>query len=266
MLALRPKSTIATSGASGSVEASPTSKGTVGETASTKSWSSQAGTARARAAAAAAVHLARRRHDAAQAAVGPEVAGEGPRVDARDRRDPLAAQERRELARLLGHRRGRGGDDEGPQPGPLGLVVGPDAPVVADQRVGHHHDLAGIRRVGADLLVAGLARVDHQVAARGGVGAEGDAGEDRPVLERQQCRPARSDARVDHRVGVGERRRGGRRRAGPGQAHGVPDTKPPPARRARWTVESVQHALPPFRPHGTGTPASQDRPQRTAVA
>lgn len=43
------------------------------------------------------------------------------------------------------------------------------------------------------------------------------------------------------------------------------DTKNPPAGRARWASMGTLND-PPFRPHGTGTPASRDRPSRTATA
>ena len=208
------------------------------------------------------VHLAGRRDQAPQAAVRPQVAGKGPGVDAGDGRDPLVAQERRELAGLLDDGRGRVRDDERPEPRVLGLVVGVDPPVVADERVGHDDDLAGVRGVGADLLVAGLARVHDEVAARRDVRTEGDPAEDRPVLERQEGRPAVADAGVDDEAGI----RGGRQL--------VVTTAPTASRRpghenATGRVGSVgadehAHAVPPFRPHGTGTPASRDRPQRTA--
>ena len=134
---------------------------------------------------------------AAQAAVRAQVAGERARVDAGDRRDAVVAQERGELAGVV-EDGGRGvGDDERPQPRPDRLVVVDEPAVVADERVGHDHDLAGVRGVGADLLVAGLARVDDEVAAGGDRRPEGDAREDRAVLERQQRRPEVADPRVD---------------------------------------------------------------------
>ncbi len=145
-----------------------------------------------------AIHGAWRLDRAAQAAVRPEMTGERTRIDPGDRRDPVIAQEPRELLRILQHG-GRGvGDDEPAQPRAARLVVGGDPTVVADQRVRHHDDLAGIRGVGADLLVAGLARVDDEVPARRHVGPEGDAFEDGAVLEREQGRAEVTDARVDH--------------------------------------------------------------------
>ena len=44
-------------------------------------------------------------------------------------------------------------------------VLGVDA-VVADERVGHRDDLAGVGRVGEDFLIAGHGGVEHDFAAR----------------------------------------------------------------------------------------------------
>ena len=189
------------------------------------------------------------RDDRPEAAARPEVPGEGSRVDARDRRDALAAEQRRELADVVddGGRRVR--DDERPEPRPDGLVVVGDAPVVADQRVGHHDDLAGVRGIGADLLVAGLRGVDDEVAAGRRVGPERDPGEHRPVLERQQRRTALAHPRVDDRARPGERRMDPRRRRVDRHRRG-PDMKTPPARRARWTRGHTRSA---------SFPASRDR-------
>ena len=131
----------------------------------------------------------------------PQVSGQRPRVDAGDGRDAGVAQERRELAGIVEHGRGRIGDDQGSQPRVGRLVVVDESAVVADERVGHDHDLAGVRRVGADLLVAGLARIDDEIATTGQRSTERDAREDRPVLERQQRRTKIADARVDDRGG-----------------------------------------------------------------
>ena len=64
-------------------------------------------------------------------------------------------------------------DDE---PGQVRLaaldVLGVDA-VVADLRVGHRDDLAAVARIGQDLLVAGHARVEADLAVDLAVGAEG---------------------------------------------------------------------------------------------
>jgi hypothetical protein len=151
----------------------------------------------------------------------------------------------------------------------LGLIVGVDPPVVADERVRHHDDLAGVRGIRADLLVASLARVHDEVATRRDVRSKCDPAEDGSVLEGEEGRPAGPDARVDHEAGVRRRRQEGR--------HGVPirvmpaptASRQPGHENATGLLGSVgadehAHAVPPFRPHGTGTPASRDRPQRTA--
>ena len=177
------------------------------------------------------VDIARGGHDPAQAAVGAQVAREGAGVDTGDGRDPRIAQERRELARAVQHR-GRGvGHDECPQPRADRLVVIGQAAVVADQGVRHDHDLARVRGVGADLLVAGLARVDDEVAAGGDRGSEGDAREHRTVLEGQQGRSEVPDPWVDDRARA-------RRRW---DDHEPADTTNPPAPRARWarTCEDI---------------------------
>ena len=64
-----------------------------------------------------------------------------------------------------------------------------EAAVVADQRVGHDHDLAGVRGIGADLLVAGLARVDDEVAARRDGRPERDPGKTVPSSSARSAGP-----------------------------------------------------------------------------
>src|SRR5262249_26728580 len=56
---------------------------------------------------------------------------------------------------------------------------------VADLGVGHHHELALVRRVREDLLVAGHARVEDELADRLADGPEGTAAEDGAVGERE---------------------------------------------------------------------------------
>ena len=196
---------------------------------------------------------------APQAAVRAEVAGEGARVDAGDGRDVVAAQQRRELARVVEDRGRRVGDDEPAEPRPFRLVVVAQPAVVADQRVGHDDDLAGVRGIGGDLLVAGLRGVDDEVAARGDRGAEGDAREHRAVLEREERGTGVADAGIDDRVGAGQRRM----RNGRWGDHGVPGCRGGWLRRERG--ERAPRAgmrtsiWPPTRPLRTGRPASQDR-------
>ncbi len=74
-------------------------------------------------------------------------------------------------------------DDEGADPGAGTLgVLGVDA-VVADHRIGHRHDLAMIGGVGEDLLVAGHARVEDDLAIDLAPGSEGPTGEHRSVFQ-----------------------------------------------------------------------------------
>ncbi len=187
------------------------------------------------------VGLAGRGDDAAQAAVRAQMPGERSRVHAGDRGDVVVAEERRELAGVVEHRGGGVRDDERAQPRPDRLVVVREAPVVADERIGHHDDLAGIRGVRADLLVAGLAGVDDEVAASGHGRPERHAREDGPVLERQQRGTEVPDPGIDDRTRA-------RRRW---DDHRPADTTNPPASRARWarTCGDIQ---PP-------SPASRDR-------
>ena len=192
--------------------------------------------------------------------MGPQVPGEGARVDARDGRDPIVAKEGRELPGTIEDGGSGIGHDERPQPRPEGLVVVEQTTVVADERVGHDHDLAGIGRVRADLLVAGLAGVDDQVATRRHGGTERDAGEDGPILEGQQRGPQVADSRIDD--GRGSRRRRDDHAVRAGSRNGPAGRDAPWARAwrihppiGRGTVDQ-----PPSRPLWTGTPASLDRP------
>ena len=56
--------------------------------------------------------------------------------------------------------------------------------VVADLRARHRDDLTGIGRIGEDLLVAGHARVEHDLAGRFARGAGRQSPKPRAVLER----------------------------------------------------------------------------------
>ena len=135
-------------------------------------------------------------------------------------------------------------DHERPQPRLIGLVVVREPAVVADQRIGHDHDLAGVRGVGADLLVAGLAGVDDEVAAGRDGRPERDAREDGAVLQRQQRRTQVADPRDRRRRSAGVRRHGSR-------DHAAPDTTThrPRGRGGRGACADIE---PP-------SPASRDR-------
>src|SRR5205814_1242722 len=98
------------------------------------------------------------------------------------------------------------GDDEATQPRTKGLVVVDQPAIVADQRVRHHDDLPGVRRIGADLLVARLAGVDDEIAAGSNRRAEGDTGKDGAVLEGEECRPEVTDPWIDDGARPGLRR------------------------------------------------------------
>jgi hypothetical protein len=89
-------------------------------------------------------------------------------------------------------------------------VLAVDA-VVPDERVGHRDDLALVRGVGEDLLVAGHRGVEHDLALGRARRTERAAGEDRAIFQRQLCYPI---GLVAHRGGsigsvVGERENGG---------------------------------------------------------
>ncbi len=190
MFALRPKSTIATSGAALGDRVADLERGAPARPADEVLVLP----ARPRPGRAATgvvdVRLAGRRDDRAQAAVRPQVAGERSRVDPGDRRDPApsagappAGPPARRRPPWLSRRRAPRSH------GRSDWSSATDAAVVADERVGHDDDLAGVRGVGADLLVAGLARVDDEVAAGRGLGApKRDPGEDGAVLEREESR------------------------------------------------------------------------------
>ena len=179
------------------------------------------------------------------------MAGERAGVHARDRGDAVRPQQRCQLARIVQHCSRRVGHDQAPEPRPLGLVVGHQASVVADERVGHDHDLARVGRVGGDLLVPGLGRVDHEVPTRGHGCTEGDALEDGAVLQREQRRTGVTDTRIDDRVGAREREVAGRRWG---------DHSDPGGPRRASATGGHAHRLfllpgltgPVRRPHGTG--------------
>ena len=79
-------------------------------------------------------------------------------------------------------------DDEARGVDGVGLeVLGRDAGI-ADVRVGQRDDLAGIGRVGQDLLVARHRRVEHDFAGRDAGRPDGNAPKHRAVLECEHCR------------------------------------------------------------------------------
>ena len=122
-------------------------------------------------------------------------------------RDLRTAKQRSELKRIVNHGGGCIGHDESAKPWAHRLVIGKETAVVADQGVRHDHDLARVRRIGADLLVAGLASIDDEVAPGRYGSTERDTGDERAVLERQESWAEITDARIDHRAWTGRGRR-----------------------------------------------------------
>ena len=59
--------------------------------------------------------------------------------------------------------------------------------VVADVRLGHHHDLAAVGGVGEDLLVAGHRGVEHHLAEAGARGRPPRPSKTRAVFEDEQA-------------------------------------------------------------------------------
>ncbi len=118
----------------------------------------------------------RREEDAAHRPAVAEVEGERAGVDPHEPGDAVPAQLLVEaaLAARVADLRGELAHHHRPRPHPRGLGVLVAAAVVADERMGHHHHLAGVGRVGGDLLVAGHAGVEDDLAAhpRGHVRAE----------------------------------------------------------------------------------------------
>ncbi len=199
------------------------------------------------------VGLAGRRDQGALAAGLAQVARQGPRVDAGDRRHARRAQDVHDLARPAEHRRGGMPHHQAAQPGSLRLVVSREAAVVADQRISHDHDLARVRRIGTDLLVARLAGIDHQVPARLDGRAERGAVKDGAILQCQQGRPVGADTRVHHGI------QRDRQVAADDQRH-VADTKKPPPMVRQWSA-SCRFTVSPSLPASLDPrPASRDRP------
>src|SRR5690606_40927397 len=78
--------------------------------------------------------------------------------------------------------------DQPGRPDPAGLVVLAGAAGVADVGIGQGDDLAGVRGVGEDFLVAGHGRVEHDFTDGKAGRADGYAFEDGAVFEREDCR------------------------------------------------------------------------------
>src|SRR5690606_39946686 len=78
--------------------------------------------------------------------------------------------------------------DQAGGPHLAGLVVLRGAAGAADVGIGQGDDLARVRGVGEDFLVAGHGRVEHDLADGKAGRADGYAFEDGAVLEREDCR------------------------------------------------------------------------------
>ena len=118
-------------------------------------------------------------------AVVSQVAGERARVDPLEADDPVRLQivvEGRGGAEVRGDRRGLL-HDEPVHPRPPRLDVLRVDAVVADEGIGHHHDLPSIGRVGEDLLVARHCGVEDDLAGGLADGAEGLAAEHAAVAQ-----------------------------------------------------------------------------------
>src|SRR5262249_49293017 len=128
--------------------------------------------------------------DAVLGAVIAQVARERPRVDALDAHDvvlPHVRLQRYPPAPVRGIRAGFL-DDEAVDPRTPRLhVLWIDA-VVADQRVGHAHELAAIGRIGEDLLIARHGSVEDDFAMSFARGPAGAPREDAAVGEREERR------------------------------------------------------------------------------
>ncbi len=106
-------------------------------------------------------------HPAEGAAVA-EMAGERAGVDPAQPGHALAAQLLVEgaIRRGVSDSLGELPDDQRTAVHPAGLGVVVPHPVVPDQRVGHDHHLARVRRIGADLLIPGHAGVEDDLTRR----------------------------------------------------------------------------------------------------
>ena len=92
-------------------------------------------------------------------------------------------------------------NNEASQPRPDRLVVAFQPPVVADQRIGHDHDLAGVGGIRADFLVARLGGVDDEIAATTDRCAKRHTAQHHSVGKRKQGWAMAADARVNYCVG-----------------------------------------------------------------
>ena len=76
-------------------------------------------------------------------------------------------------------------DDHTPDGGRTGFVILVCNAVIADERIGHHENLARVGRVGDDLLVTHDRRVENDLADPADVGSESDSVEFFSVFKHQ---------------------------------------------------------------------------------
>ncbi len=136
------------------------------------------------------VRLVRRRDASALRPAFADDSRELSRIDAGDRDRFTLDQELLErMARAPARMQERQvADDEARGVDGIGLeVLGRDAGI-ADVRVGQRDDLAGIGRVGQDLLVARHRGVEHDLAGRDAGRPDGNTPKHRAVLECEHCR------------------------------------------------------------------------------
>ena len=110
----------------------------------------------------------------------------------------MLPQQRCQLRRVFRDRCGRVSNDETAQPGSRRLIVRDQTTVVSNQGIRHQHDLTRIARVGADLLVARLTRVDHKVATGGDRCTPSNTWKDAPIFKGEECWSVIANARVNN--------------------------------------------------------------------
>ena len=116
----------------------------------------------------------------------PDQARQFARVDVRDRHGTATLEETRErcLRAPVADRQRKIPDDQASRVDRLGLEVIGGCADITDMGIGQGHELTKIRRVGKDLLISRHRSVEHHFAERPAGNANGQAVEDRPVLER----------------------------------------------------------------------------------
>ncbi len=127
----------------------------------------------------------------------PRVPDQGTCVDPFDTDDPLFLEKSRQrpTRAMIAGPAGKLANDKPANPGPPALGVGRAHAIVADLRVSHRYDLSVIRRIGQDLLIAGHARVENDLAVAFAPCSKRLPRVNRAVFQRQLC-----DVRAQRRV------------------------------------------------------------------